>query len=107
MCNLGPSSAISKMGLIDMDLQDHFVLERVNFCKFELVRAPTHQVFEIESPFLHKMCILCIFCALLKMGLIEGASALAHAAVPQEGDPDLCGNTESIMVNSTLHRSEI
>ena len=53
------------------------------------------------------MCILGPFSALLKMGLIEGASALAHAAVPQEGDPDLCGNTESIMVNSTLHRSEI
>ena len=35
--------------------------------------------------------------------LAEGRGAMVHTAVPQEGDPDLCGKTASIMVTSTLH----
>ena len=59
------------MGLIDLDLQGHFGLKLVNFRKFELVCAITRQGFELESPFLHIMCILGPFSALLKMGLID------------------------------------
>ena len=47
-CILGPFSALLKMGLIDLDLQGHFGLERVNFCKFELVCAITRQGFDMN-----------------------------------------------------------
>ena len=71
MCILGPSSALLKMELIDLDLQGHFGLKRVNFHKFELVCAITQQGFDLESPSSHRMCILGPFSALLKMGLID------------------------------------
>ena len=71
MCILGPFSALLKMGLIDLDLQGHFGLKRVNFRKFELVCAITRQWFELESPFSHKMCILGPFNALLNMVLVD------------------------------------
>ena len=71
MCILGPSSALLKMGLIDLDLQGHFGLKRVNFHKFELVCTITQQGFDLESPSSHRMCILGPSSALLKMGLID------------------------------------
>ena len=71
VCILGPSSALLKMGLIDLDLQGNFGLKRVNFRKFELVCAITRQGFDLKSPFLHRMCILGPFRTLLKMGSID------------------------------------
>ena len=71
MCILGPFRALLKMGSIDLDLQGHFGLKLINFRKFELVRAITRQGFELESPFLHRMCILGPFSTLLKMGSID------------------------------------
>ena len=58
MCIWGPFSALLKMGSIDLDLQGHFGLKRVNFHKFELVCAITQQGFDLESPSSHRMCIL-------------------------------------------------
>ena len=70
---LWSSSALLKMGRIDLDLQGHIGLRRGNFGKFELVIFPaiTRQGFKLESPFLHRMCILEPYGGLLKMGLID------------------------------------
>ena len=71
MCILGPSRLLLKMGSIDLDLQGHFGLKLTYFCKFDCVHAVTHQGFDQESPFLHRMCILGPFRTLLKMGSID------------------------------------
>ena len=71
MCILGPFSALLKMGSIDLDLQGHFGLKLTDFCKFDRVHAITRQGFDLGTPFLHRMCILGPFSALLKMGLID------------------------------------
>ena len=57
MCILGPFRMLSKMGLIDHDFQGHFGLKRVDCLKFELVCTIVQACFELESPFLHIMCI--------------------------------------------------
>ena len=59
------------MGSIDLDLQGHFGLKLTDFRKFELVCAITHQGFDLESSFSHRMCILGPFRTLLKMGSID------------------------------------
>ena len=59
------------MGSIDLNLQGHFGLKLTDFRKCELVRAITRQGFDLESPFLHRLCILETFCTLLKMGSID------------------------------------
>ena len=71
MCILGPFRTLLKMGSIDLDLQGHFGLKLTDFRKFELVCAITRQGFDLESPFLHRMCILGPFRTLLKMGSID------------------------------------
>ena len=67
----------------------------------------------VEIPFQKYMVCLCfgdicllnlLFNIFLWQLLTEGAGALAHTAEPQEGDPDLCGKTDSLMVNIIYQR---
>ena len=58
MCIFGPFSAPGNIKLIDLDLQGHFGLKKVNFREIELVRAKTRKVLNLESSYLHKMGIL-------------------------------------------------
>ena len=59
------------MGPIDHDLQGHLGLKLTDFRKFELVCAITQQGFDLETPFLHRMCILGPIRILFKMGSID------------------------------------
>ena len=43
---------LSKMGL---DLQCHFGVTLIDFCKFDLVRMITRHGFQPETPFFHSM----------------------------------------------------
>ena len=69
---VGHFRSLLKMGSIDLDIQGHFGLKLIDFiCKLELVREIIRQGFELGSPFLHRMCILGPFRALLKNGSID------------------------------------
>ena len=68
---LGTLQNAMKMGSIDLDLQGNFGLKLIDFRKFELVSMITRQGFDLESLFLHRMCILGPFRTLLKIGLIH------------------------------------
>ena len=65
MCILGASRTLLKMGSIDHDLQGNFGLKLTDFRKCELVCAITREGFDLETPYLHGMCILGPFRTLL------------------------------------------
>ena len=58
------------MAMIDLDPQGHFGLKLTNCSKIWLVLIITHQVFNPETPYSHKTCILELFQMLLKMETI-------------------------------------
>ena len=49
LCILGKVRLLSKMGVIDVDLQGHFGLKLINFHKFEPGHTITHQECKLES----------------------------------------------------------
>ena len=71
MCILGPCRTLLKMVLIDLELQGHLGSKTSKSTKNGLVRAITRRVFELGSPNLYKVCILCPFRTLLRMVLID------------------------------------
>ena len=68
---LGPFRTLLKMVLIDLDLQGHLGSKRSKSTQNGLVRTITRHVFELGSPNMHQMCILCPCITLLKMVLID------------------------------------
>ena len=50
LCILGPPKTLSKLSLIELDLQGHFGLKRVNFRKFWIVCVIIRQGFELKKP---------------------------------------------------------
>ena len=71
LCITGPSRALLKMVLIDLDLQGHLGSKLSKSTKNGLVHTITHHVFDLGSPNLHQMCILDLSRTLLKMVSID------------------------------------
>ena len=62
---------VLNMGAIDIDLQDHFGHFNTDLQDIWLVRVITCNVYELESPNLHQLCILGVSLLVLKMGTIH------------------------------------
>ena len=62
---------VLKTGVIDLDLQDHFVYFVSEAKEIWLVRGITSNGFELESPTLYQVCILGFSQLVLKMGVID------------------------------------
>ena len=70
-CVLGYSQPVLKMEFIDLQLQGHFGHSDLEFLEIWLVRMITRHRFRLESPILHKTCILGYFRLVLKMEVID------------------------------------
>ena len=71
ICVLGHSLLVSKMEVIDLDLQDHFGHFDSEFLEIWFVCVITCNGFELESLNLHQIYILGFSWLLLKMEVIE------------------------------------